>query len=142
MSFAPPITVGSFPSSPPMPRRYGVSMEQSSQTREQLSQVARQMSDARADRVVAFLGKLHPVKTCENVAAETGIRAATVRQWVARESAPNFRALFRLMCAYGPDLLCAALDNPPRWLSEAARAEEQARIDAEIAALQARRARL
>ncbi len=98
----------------------------------------RQMSDARSERIVALLIKMYPTKTAESIQADTGIRASTVRQWMSRESAPNFRALFRLMCAYGPELLLVALDNPPAWLDEAARREEQRKLRAGIAALQAK----
>lgn len=112
-------------------------MEQSAQALRQLSQKARQMSDARADRVVAFLvAEEGPQKTAEAVEARTGIKAATVRQWIARDSAPSFTALFRLMVAYGPEVLSAALEKPPKWLDQAARAERQRKLKAQIEALQ------
>ena len=100
------------------------------------------MSEARADRVIALLTRYHPFKTAESVAADTGIRAGTVRQWMARESAPNFAAFCKLIGAYGPEILVAALESPPKWLDDAARAEQLAQADRAVADALAARERL
>jgi DNA-binding phage protein len=107
----------------------------------QSSRVARQESASDrmvvADRIVAFLRHLHPYKTAECVAADTGIRATTVAKWLERGSAPNLAAGFRLIRAYGPEFVCAVMTNPPEWLDAAAREEKRNRLRTAIAALQA-----
>lgn len=96
-----------------------------------------------ADRITAFLRKVHPTKSADNVAADTGLSVNTVRKWFSREATPNAYAVMLLIGAYGPELLCAALTNPPAWLDKAARERDIAEYDAKIAALQqAREARL
>jgi transcriptional regulator with XRE-family HTH domain len=91
-----------------------------------------------ADRIIAFLRHVHPVKTVENVAADAGIPGGTVAKWLERGSAPNAAAIFKLLQAYGAPFACAAMESPPAWLSAAAREDEKRRLRAEIAALQAR----
>jgi transcriptional regulator with XRE-family HTH domain len=97
-----------------------------------------QLSEAKPERVIAFLRRIHPIKTAEAVSADTGVQASTVRKWLERASAPSFAALFRLLGAYGPEFVCACMNTPPEWLSEAARKEEARRLRAEIDALTAR----
>lgn len=90
------------------------------------------------ERIVAFLRRIHPAKTAECVAAETGISSNTVAKWLDRGSGPSTWATFRLIAAYGPEFACAVMTSPPDWLSAAARAEEQRRLRAQMAALQAK----
>lgn len=90
-----------------------------------------------ADRLVSFLRARHPVKTAENVAADTGIAAATVARWLDRGSAPSILQLGKLVGAYDAEVLCAILDSPPAWLVDAARQEERRRIERQIAVLRA-----
>lgn len=136
------IDAGSFrkrrPSPAPRGKSYEVTVRQSPLRTGQLSPAARPQSDARHERVIAYLQRRYPTKTPESVEADTGIKAATVQKWIVRRSAPGFAAMFRLLCAYGPELLCVALDNPPAWLDEAARAEEAKNLKAQIAALNAK----
>lgn len=94
------------------------------------------------NRVIDFLRERHPRKTAENIEAETGIAAKTVAKWLEGVCLPGFPAVLTLTSAYGPEFLCAVMDNPPRWLSEAARLEKAAQVERQIAALQADLARL
>lgn len=82
--------------------------------------------------------RLHPAKTAECVAADLGIAPSTVAKWLERGTTPNGWAFPRFIAAYGPEFLCAVMDHPPAWLDRAAREEEQRRLRAEIAALEAR----
>ncbi len=79
---------------------------------------------------------MYPVKTADNVAADTGISANTVSKWLDRGSAPTSWAFLRLLSAYGPDLVCAVMDSPPAWLDRAAKEQRRERLEAQIAALQ------
>ena len=91
-----------------------------------------------AGRLCSFLRSRYPVKTAENVAAETGIPAATVASWLERGSSPNAWALLSLVGAYGADVLCAVMEQPPAWLRTAARQAERERVEAQIAALRSK----
>jgi hypothetical protein len=93
-------------------------------------------------RVAAFLRGRFPVKTAECVAAETGVAAETVRQWLKGVARPGFPHLLALIGAYGPEFLSAMFPNAPRWLEAARRAERQRELEAELAALAARLADL
>lgn len=88
------------------------------------------------ERVCAFLREKHPVKTADNVAADTGIPFNTIKTWLDRASAPNAEGYTALWMAYGPDFLAALADREPAWLKDARRAQEAAHLKAEIAALQ------
>lgn len=90
------------------------------------------------DRFSNFLRSKYPVKTAENVAADTGLPTATVQRWLDRGSAPSLWALGKLIGAYDAEVLCAALENPPAWLVAAARQQERERLEREIADLRAR----
>lgn len=86
------------------------------------------------ERVVEFLQGAHPLKTADHVAANTGIPSGTVRKWLEGKALPKSGALIALVGAYGPALLAVAFGNePPEWLSRAARAERQAALEAEQA---------
>ncbi|WP_331292380.1 MULTISPECIES: hypothetical protein [Methylobacterium] len=133
MSFAPSMQDDLFGSS---------SMSRTSRKKMKQSQVSTPAfvgeRHAVAGRLCSFLRGRHPVKTAENVAAETGIPVATVASWLDRGSSPNAWALLSLVGAYGADVLCAAMENPPAWLRAAARQAERERVEAEIAALRAK----
>ena len=94
------------------------------------------------DRVNAFLRQRHPHKTPDHVAVETGVPAGTVQKWLDRGSAPSVAHYCRLWLAYGPEFLAATIERAPAWLDAAHRAEEAARLKAEIAAREARLAKL
>lgn len=96
-----------------------------------------------AERIIAFLRRLYPVKTAENVAADIGGSAETIQKMMDRMTTPNALTYGRLVCAYGPAFLCAALESPPAWVSAAARDEqiralraEQERITKQLRALE------
>jgi hypothetical protein len=91
-----------------------------------------------AERIVAFLRRRSPFKTGEAVAADTGIAASTIGKWLEGTTVPGGVAFVRLVAAYGPEFLYATMASPPAWLDAAARAERQARLQSEIAALQRR----
>ncbi|MCF1502943.1 hypothetical protein L0F51_04080 [Afifella sp. H1R] len=93
---------------------------------------------------MAFLRAQHPASTAQWVASLTGINATTIDKWLSGRSAPGFAHFGALIAAYGPELLAAAFERAPDWLSEAAQAEkrarlqdQQARIAAEMRALDA-----
>ena len=94
------------------------------------------MSDA-GGRVSAFLRRLYPCRTADQVAADTGIKSATVAKWLERESAPNGSAMLILIACYGPDFLGAVMERPPAWLVQQRRAAEVAQALADIARLKA-----
>lgn len=87
------------------------------------------------ERVVTFLRMRHPVKTADNVAADTGIPVNTIKTWLQRSSAPDAEGYTLLWVAYGPEFLAALPDRPPAWLQDIRRAQEAAQLKAEIAAL-------
>ena len=120
-------------------------MRQSSQASGQLSGSARtDVAEriAKAERIIAFLRQRYPVKTAENVAADIGGSAETIQKMIDRVSAPSAWSYGRLVCAYGPSFLCAALSNPPAWIVAAAQAERLATVQAEYDRLAAELASL
>lgn len=123
------------PASTPMHAASGIRMEQSSVN---ALTVVGENRTVVAERLGDFLRAKHPVKTAENVAADTGIAAPTVARWLDRGSAPTLWATLRLVGAYGAEVLCALMDQPPASLETAARAERRNRLLAEISDLEAR----
>ncbi|GBD48144.1 hypothetical protein [Methylopila sp. Yamaguchi] len=101
---------------------------------------ARRMLDG--ERVCAFLRAIYPEKTAANVAADTGVPARTVEKWLERLSSPSWPHGLRLVAAYGPEFLCAVMDTPPAWLTEAGRAAARAQLEAQIAEIEALREEL
>ncbi|MBY0259577.1 hypothetical protein [Methylobacterium sp.] len=89
------------------------------------------------DGLSRFLREQYPDKTAQNVAARTKLPADTVKKWLLGVALPNGRAMLVLACAFGPEVLVAMLRHPPGWLDEAARGAEQARLQAQLADLQA-----
>lgn len=89
-----------------------------------------------AERTIEFLRHLHPQKTADHVAADTGIAAGTVARWLDRGSAPSAWALLRLLGIYGPEFACAVMDEPPGWVDRAAREERQDRLERRAADIQ------
>lgn len=89
------------------------------------------------ERVSAFLRRMHPTKTADNVAAETGIPVNTVKTWLQRGSAPDAEGYTALWIAYGPEFLEAlAGGRSPDWLVQTRRAHEALQLKAEIATLE------
>lgn len=89
-----------------------------------------------SERIITFLRRRYPTKTAECVAAELNVSEATAKKWLSRMSVPSGLVIIRMVAHYGPEFLAATMSSPPKWLDAAARAEEQARIRASIAALQ------
>lgn len=94
------------------------------------------------DRVVGFLRRLHPAKTAALVAADTGCGVDAVEKWLERASVPNGRAMLRLFLAYGPEFICAVVDNPPAWLDARRGAARQVELESSIARQRAELAQL
>lgn len=89
------------------------------------------------ERVSAFLRRMHPAKTADNVAAETGIPVNTIKTWLQRGSAPDAEGYTALWITYGPAFLEALADRrSPDWLVQIRRAHEALQLKAEIAALE------
>ncbi len=120
-------------------------MRQSSRASGQLSASNRTdvaERQAKAERIIAFLRQRYPSKTAENVAADIGGSAETIQKMIDRYSAPSAWTYGRLVCAYGPAFLCAALESPPAWIVAAAHAERLAAVEAEYARITAELASL
>ncbi|GEP12276.1 hypothetical protein MMMDOFMJ_1645 [Methylobacterium gnaphalii] len=90
------------------------------------------------DGLVRFLRAQHPDKTPAAVSALTKLPIDTVKNWMVGRAAPNGRAMLVLACVYGPEIMVAMLRDPPGWLDAAARAAEQARLETQLAELQAK----
>lgn len=90
------------------------------------------------DGLTRFLRAQHPDKTHVHVSALTKLPADTVKKWLLGVAAPGGRAMLVLACVYGPEIMVAMLRDPPAWLDAAARAAEQARLEAQVAQLQAK----
>ena len=89
------------------------------------------------ERVSAFLRRMHPTQTADNVAAEAGIPVNTIKTWLQRGSAPDAEGYTALWIAYGPEFLEALADSrSPDWLKQIRRAHEALQLKAEIAALE------
>ncbi|BDA84991.1 hypothetical protein Sa4125_25330 [Aureimonas sp. SA4125] len=95
------------------------------------------MSDAGA-RVAAYLRRLYPARTADNVAADTGLNSGTIAKWLERESAPNGVAMLVLIAIYGPDFLGAVMKRAPAWLDASQRMTEASALAAELDKIQAR----
>ena len=93
-------------------------------------------------RVAAFLRHEHPHKTAHAVAAVTGCKVDAIEKWLEGVCAPNGTAVLRLFLAYGPEFICAVVDNPPAWLDPDRVEERQRALEASIAAQQAELAQL
>lgn len=96
----------------------------------------------KAELIIAFLRRLYPTKTADNVAADLGCSPETIQKMMDRVSTPNVLTFGRMILAYGPAFMVAVYPNAPKWLDDAHRRERlaaleaaQARIQAEIAEL-------
>jgi hypothetical protein len=67
---------------------------------------------------------------------------AFLRQRYPSKTPPSVAHYTRLWLTYGPEFLAATIERAPAWLDAAHRAEEAARLKAEIAAREARLAKL
>lgn len=91
-----------------------------------------------AGRVVAFLRGLYPQKWADCVAADLGVSVHTIRKLEERGSAPSLALFSRMVLAYGPAVMCAALPEVPEWLGDAERTARLSALEAEQARLQAK----
>ncbi|WP_131194052.1 helix-turn-helix domain-containing protein [Lichenihabitans psoromatis] len=82
-------------------------------------------------RLCVFLRRLHPHKTIDRVAADTGISRATVAKWIEREGSPSVPALIKLGLAYGPDLMLAVAPELA-WLVTIAKLTQHQALEAQI----------
>lgn len=87
------------------------------------------------ERVVSFLRSLHPAKTADHVAADTGVSVNTVAKWLERSSVPGGLAILRLAAAYGPEFLVAVYPSAPAWLRETHRQHRIAQLTQQQEAL-------
>lgn len=88
-----------------------------------------------AESWARFFHRVHPVKTAAAVAAEIGVSASTVENWLDGTSAPSLPAFVKAVQHYGPGCLAAAFARPPAWVDATARAQKRAAIEAEISRL-------
>jgi hypothetical protein len=117
-----------------MPQASEKDMRNAAQPQSSFARRKSKFSRIEPDRVVDFLQRAHPLKTADHVSAGTGIPSGTVRKWLEGKSLPKSGALIALIGAYGPALLAVAFgEEPPEWLSKAARAERQAELEARLA---------
>ena len=130
----PPVLASRTPPTGPIATEAGspLSRRQSHQLDQQLSR------DAIAERINRFLRRRYPNLTSANVEADTGVPAATVAMWLRRGSAPDAEAMARLTHAYGAEFVCVLLGCEPRWLDDAARAEDQRKLVAQLEQVAAR----
>lgn len=91
-------------------------------------------SDARWECAVDFLRRLHPVKTADAVAADTGIKADTVRKLLAGVAEPSFRHYSRLLFAYGPEFAACVYERAPAWLRAGVRDQRQRQLEEDLMA--------
>lgn len=84
-----------------------------------------------------FLRHKFPHSTFYAVEAAAGVPAGTVEGWFSREYRPSLPHFLRLMSAFGPAFVRAALVVDVDWLVEADRQARLQQINAEIARLQA-----
>ncbi|PTW53587.1 hypothetical protein C8N35_11642 [Breoghania corrubedonensis] len=84
------------------------------------------------DALLDYFRQKYPALLCQNVAADTGIPAGTVENWMLKKAQPSTSNFVRLVHVYGPSLLAAALIDTPMWLARAVREERIAAIDSQI----------
>ena len=89
--------------------------------------------------LVSWLKDRFPRSTIHHVESETGIPAASVENWLHRRSQPSVQHFSILVQVYGPSLLAACYQSPPKWLSEAARNQRRRELEAQIAKLEKER---
>ena len=85
----------------------------------------RKLVDFDLKAVASHLRAVHPSKTAEHVAARIDAPVETVRQWLRLAAKPGFCATLKLIGAYGPELLAAALPSLPDWAARALIAERR-----------------
>lgn len=83
-----------------------------------------------AEKTFAFLRRLYPYKLYENVAADLGCSAGTIRKMEERGSAPSLPMFCRMVDAYGPPFLYAVTGW--EWLDPSLREERLVELEDNI----------
>ena len=88
------------------------------------TRAARQVSRFERANLPLFLRRLHPHDTAKAVAADLARSHHTVKNWLDGTAAPDAEAFGDMIGVYGAPFVCAVMDPPPAWASDAmARAE-------------------
>ncbi len=95
-----------------------------------------------ADRLADFLRTQHPSNTAKEVARKADVPSRTVEHWLAGLSSPRLPHFLKLLHAYGPALLKAAMDDASLkdmrkeegfdWVERLRVAEDQDKATAEL----------
>ncbi|WP_321337933.1 hypothetical protein [Breoghania sp.] len=90
-----------------------------------------------AERLADFLRLRHPANTAKLVARETGISHKTIKNWLAKATAPKTPHFLKLLNVYGLELLEAVAPDDLSWLEGIRTADEHralvARLDEVLA---------
>lgn len=93
------------------------------------------------DRLADFLRDQHPSNTAKEVGRKAHLPPRTVERWLAGLSAPRLEHFIKLLKAYGPALLKAAMDDNSvsamkqsgfDWVDRLRTAEDQAKAEADL----------
>nr|WP_321463972.1 hypothetical protein [uncultured Cohaesibacter sp.] len=98
------------------------------------------------DRLADFLRKQHPTNTAKEVGRKAKLPPRTVERWLAGLSSPRLEHFIRLLHAYGPALLKAAMDDDSirtmkrnggfDWVDRLRAAEDQQKAEADLERVQ------
>ncbi|SFO77356.1 hypothetical protein SAMN04488056_112145 [Cohaesibacter marisflavi] len=98
------------------------------------------------DRLADFLRKQHPTNTAKEVGRKAKLPPRTVERWLAGLSSPRLEHFIRLLHAYGPALLKAAMDDDCirtmkrnggfDWVDRLRAAEDQQKAEADLERVQ------
>lgn len=93
------------------------------------------------DRLADFLRDQHPNNTAKEVGRKAHLPPRTVERWLAGLSSPRLEHFIRLLHAYGPALLQAAMDDTSLramkqtgfdWVDRLRTAEDTAKAEADL----------
>ena len=89
-----------------------------------------------AEHVSSFLRRLHPVKTAQCVACDTGIPATTIRKWLEQGCAPSGKHTALLTRRYRGAFLYAVFpEGADEWFAELARQDDLVRLERQAATI-------
>lgn len=98
------------------------------------------------DRLADFLREQHPTNTAKEVGRKAKLPPRTVERWLAGLSSPRLEHFIRLLHAYGPALLKAAMDDDSiramrrnggfDWVDRLRAAEDQQKAEADLERVQ------
>jgi len=89
-------------------------------------------------KLVVFLRDKFPRDTIKSVASALKTSPRTVENWLAGTACPGFVACGAMVALWGTEFLCAVMDSPPGWASEALARAELVELERRAAALKAR----